>query len=170
MNAHSPLIHRPGRALGLARWIAAIGLLAALPFAALAEPGGAVGASGPSAPVSIMTQLVYLCGGVATVVLAIIAFLVVGKCKNLVVHLGESPTPEGLAELRRSVNATVSLGAVVAAGYLYLTYYAVMVLATTIKLPRFAYMLAFVCSCATLVGLFMVWFGLRARRGAARFQ
>ena len=170
MITHSPLFHRRGGVLGFAWWSAALGLLMVWPLIALAEPGGPVAASPPPLRVSISTQLVYLCGGLATVLIAMIAFLVLAKCKNRVVHLGESPTPAALTELRRSVTTTLSLGGVVAAGYLYLTYYAVSVLATTIKLTHFAYMLAFICSCATLVGLFMVWFALRARKRADRFR
>jgi len=114
--------------------------------------------------VPIFTQLAYLCGAVATVMIAIMAFLVLGTCRHRAANLGENPTPDAVKGLRRSVATTFVTGLLVSGGYLYLTYYALVILVPTIKLPRFAYMLSLVTICTAAVGLFMIFIALRSRR------
>ncbi len=143
----------------------ALGLgLVVYPLVVMAEAGPPPPGVTPGMKVSIFTQLAHLCGAVATVMIAIIALLILGKCRHRAANLGEAPTPEAVKTLRRSIAATLVTGVLVSGGYLYLTYYALVILVPTIKLPRFAYMLSVVTVCTAAVGLFMIFIGLRCRR------
>ncbi len=135
-----------------------------LPLAVMAEAGPPPPGVTPGMKVPIFTQLAYLCGAVATVMIAIIAFLMLGKCRHRAAHLGDAPSAESVTALRRSVMATLVTGLAITGGYLYLTYYALAVLVPTIKLPRFAYMLSTVTIATAAIGAFMIFIALRARR------
>ena len=134
------------------------------PLLALGESGPPPPGVTPGMKVPIFTQLLYLCGAVATVMVAIIAFLILGKCRFRAANLGDSPTPAAVQALRWSVATTFLSGLTIAAGYFYLTYYALVILVPTIKLPRFAYMLSAVTILTALAGVFMMFVALRARR------
>jgi len=155
----APLPFRPD----LITSVITIGLVL-YPLFALAESGPPPPGVATGMKVPIITQLLYLCGAVATVMVAIIGFVVLGRCRYHAIHLGSDPSPAAVKELKRRITTTLVGGLLISGGYLYLTYYALAILVPTIKLPRFAYMLSIVTIGTAAAGLFMVFVALRCRR------